>query len=220
MWKEVKGYEGYYEVSDTGQVRSVRRTIIDSSMKRRTLQGNVMKQTLSKDNKREGYGYYVVNLRKDGQSKVVQVHRLVAENFLENTYNLPTVNHKDGNKQNNDVSNLEWATYRENNIHALNNGLRKPRGNKIAQYTLKGDLVSIYKSACEASRVTGIGRGSISHCLNGRVTQAGGFAWIKIEKCNDYLIDESTVDDELPSEVQERINSEDIVYADGNIWAT
>lgn len=90
-----------------------------------------------------------------------------------------------------------------NNIHALNHGLRDPRGCVIVQKDTDGNVVSVYKSVCEASRCTGIGRSIISHCANGRVNTAGGFLWEKIEKCNDYLGYESTSEDELPMEVQE-----------------
>lgn len=109
------------------------------------------------------------------------VHRLVAETFIDNISNLPCVNHIDGNKQNNRVENLEWSTYGDNNMHALRNNLRRPRGNKIAQKDLKTkEIINIYKSTCEASRQTGISRGGISHCLNGRTNSSGGYLWEKI----------------------------------------
>lgn len=216
-WKPIKDYEGYYEISDTGIVRSLDRTVPDSKTGIKRIKGRTMKQSENKDKSRHGDGYYVVNLRKLHSSCVIQVHKLVAEAFLPNEFNLPTVNHKDGNKHNNNVENLEWATYSDNNIHALSNGLRQPRGNAIMQRTLDGKLVSVYKSACEASRQTGIGRAMISHCLNHRAPTAGGYLWEKVEKCNDYSRLGSTAEDELPSEVQEPLNVEDIVCADRNI---
>ncbi len=216
-WKPIKDYEGYYEISDTGIVRSLDRTVPDSKTGIKRIKGRTMKQSENKDKSRHGDGYYVVNLRKLHNSCVIQVHKLVAEAFLPNEFNLPTVNHKDGNKHNNNVENLEWATYSDNNIHALSNGLRQPRGNAIMQRTLDGKLVSVYRSACEASRQTGIGRAMISHCLNHRAPTAGGYLWEKVEKCNDYSRLGSTAEDELPSEVQEPLNVEDIVCADRNI---
>lgn len=198
-WKSIQGYEGYYEVSDTGLVRSLDRIVPDSKLGTKKLKGKMMKQSSSRG--RDESGYYVVNLRRDHTMNVSQVHRLVAEAFIPNPDNLPTVNHKDGNKQNNSVANLEWASYSENNIHALHHGLRNPRGNMIIQKSLSGDIIAEYKSACEASRVTGIGRGVISHCVNGRIKTAGGYLWYKVDKCNDYLSNESTVEDELPPEV-------------------
>lgn len=209
-WKVIQGYDGYYEVSDTGLVRSLDRFISDSKTGTKHLKGSMMKQTISTG--RDGTGYYVVNLHKNHRSFVSTVHRLVAETFIENPDNLPTVNHKDGDKHNNNVANLEWASYAENNIHALLNELRHPRGNEIAKMIMNGNIVARYKSACEASRLIGIGRSSISHCLNGRSHSAGGFMWRKMDKCNDYLSNESTTEDELPPEALGlNGSSEDIV---------
>lgn len=180
-WKEIDGYEGYYEVSDTGLVRSVDRIITDKNGKRYFHSGRYMKLTREKGRDGAG-GYLVVNLRKNGTSRVVQVHILVAKAFIPNPDNLPTVNHKDGNKTKNNVGNLEWASYRENNIHALRHKLRNPRGNPIIQETIDGHIVNCFRSTCEAARSTGVSVGSISHCLNDRTNSAGGFVWKKLSK--------------------------------------
>lgn len=203
MWKQVVGYEDYYEVSDTGEIRSVDRVIVDSTGKSRLLRGKIMKQSESMSRKRIGSGYLVVNLHKYHKSTVYPVHRLVAEAFIKNPNNYPTVNHIDGDKHNNTVDNLEWASYSMNNTHALENQLRLPRGCAVVQKTTNGTELIYYNSVSEASRLTGINRSLISHCVNGRIETAGGFIWEKIEKCNDYLDFESTPEDELPVEVQE-----------------
>lgn len=135
---------------------------------------------LTKSKGRDGNGYIVVNLRKEHKSTVIPVHILVAQAFLPNPQNLPTVNHKDGNKNNNSVENLEWSSYSDNNVHALTHKLRKPRGNPILQFDLKGGLIREYKSTYDASRITGISIGSISHCLNNRTRSAGGYVWKKV----------------------------------------
>ena len=160
----------------------------------------MMKQTDSAT-KTGRNGYYVVNLRKNHTYNVYPVHRLVAKAFIDNPCNLPTVNHKDGNKHNNNVTNLEWASYSENNIHALKNGLRIPRGTRVRQMDFDGSVIAEFKSVSEASRFTGVGRAVISHCVNNRTKSAGGFLWSKMDKCNDYLEDESTAGDEFPPEV-------------------
>lgn len=182
MWKEIKGFEGYYEVSDSGEVRSLNRIVCESkgvhAGKEKMLKGKMMKQSLSGGRG----GYPVVNLHKNRVSSVRFVHTLVAEAFLPNPNHYPTVNHIDGNKQNNSVSNLEWASFSRNNMHALQTGLRSPRGNAIAQYTKDGVLVKTYKSACEAARENGFSRGMISHCLNGRAKTASGFVWRKLSE--------------------------------------
>ena len=205
MWKAIQGYEGYYEVNDLGEVRSLDRYVTDSSGaksgKRRLLKGAMMKLTESKA-QYGGTGYLVVNLRKNHTSWVVPVHILVAKAFIPNPDNMPTVNHKDGNKLNNRVSNLEWVSYSDNNVHALKNGLRKPRGNQIVQYALDGRYIATYKSATEAARLTGFSRNAISHCLNGRTRQSFGYIWIKQSESQTTIPQGSTQEDELPAEAQ------------------
>lgn len=205
MWKSIQGYEGYYEVSDSGEVRSLDRYVADTTGKHagknRLLKGSMMKLTEGKTSRKEG-GYLVVNLRKNHTSRVVPVHVLVARAFIPNPDNMPTVNHKDGNKLNNNVSNLEWVSYSENNVHALRTGLRSPRGNAIIQYTLDGDYVATYKSATEAARITGFSRGAISHCLNGRASQSFGYIWRKQSESQTTIPQGSTQEDELPAEAQ------------------
>ena len=106
IWKPVKDYEESYEVSNYGNVRSVDRMVkcLNGFEKRK---GKVLKQS------KNSSGYYVVNLSR--KSKLV--HRLVAEAFIPNPNNLPIINHKDENPSNNNVDNLEWCTYRYNNMY-------------------------------------------------------------------------------------------------------
>lgn len=202
-WKAISGYEGYYEVSNLGCVRSLDRYITNSIGATRLLTGMRMKPSFSKGRSGKYDGYLVVNLRKNGKSNIIPVHRLVANAFIPNPNLYPTVNHIDGDKHNNKVENLEWATYSQNNIHALETRLRNPRGVNIMQIDKDGNVIREYVSVCEAARQTGINRSMISHCVNGREKLAGGFQWKRIEKCNDYLQTESTPEDELLVEVQE-----------------
>lgn len=180
MWKAIPNYEGYYEVNELGEVRSLDRTIVDSVGVRRTIRGGVKKLSELKNNSRpDSQGYLVANLRKDGMGQVVYIHTLVAKAFIPNPECLPVVNHIDGNKHNNRVDNLEWASYSENNTHALRCHLRKPRGQIIAQYDLCGELISTYQSVSEAARETNLGRSSISHCVHGYQPHHGGYIWRK-----------------------------------------
>lgn len=177
-WKDINGFEGYYKVSNKGNVISIDRYVknrVDGS--ERFIKGRVMKQTKTKGRSNSDTKYLIVNLRKDGYNKIFLVHRLVAESFIDNPNNLPTINHKDGNKENNCVENLEWCSYSDNNKHALDTMLRRPRGKSILQYTKDGRFLNEYKSASEASRITGLDRGSICHCLTKRRDNYAGFIW-------------------------------------------
>ena len=176
LWRAITGYEGYYEVSMTGRIRSLDRIVIDKRGGKRILRGHEMKLTRSAE------GYLVVNLHKCGRSEVVGVHVIVATAFLPNPDNLPMVNHIDGVKEHNDVGNLEWATYSYNNFHALRKNLRRPRGNEIAQLLEDGEIIEVYDSAADAERRTGINAGAILQCVNHRSFSAGGFAWGKLSE--------------------------------------
>lgn len=140
-FKEIKGFEGRYSISSDGEVYS---HFLNRSMK--------LKITKT--------GYLRVHLRKQDKEKHASVHRLVAEHFIENPENKPTVNHKDGNKQNNSISNLEWSTHCEQMDHALDSGLIKPRGNHIYspefKLQVKEYFVSKNCSISELARVFNI----------------------------------------------------------------
>jgi len=106
MWKDIRDYEGKYQVNTSGQIKSL-------------ATGKVMSPQLG------GNGYYKIGLRKDAVKKRLIVHRIVAEHFIDNPHNKPQVNHIDGDKLNNNVCNLEWVTASENAQHAFSIGLRK-----------------------------------------------------------------------------------------------
>ena len=103
IWKAVEGYEDYYEVSNFGNVRSVDRVTNYTNGEKHLWKGRILKPAKC------GNGYFSCVLWKNGQKKTVLIHRLVAEAFIHNQNNLPQVNHKDENKENNHVENLEWC---------------------------------------------------------------------------------------------------------------
>ena len=166
IWKDIKGYEGKYEISNFGRVKSHLKIGTPTYYKTPILSTP---------------GYYTVCLSKDGKvSYSVGIHRLVAEAFVENTDKTKTeVNHKDGNKLNNYYENLEWVTRKENNEHAIKSGLRK-YVKSIEQYTLDDELVNIFTSSAEAGNFLGKGKRTNTHILNcckGKISTAYGYKW-------------------------------------------
>lgn len=116
IWKDVFGYEGYYEVSNIGNVRSVDRCITKKNGEVQRRKSRIMTQRLNSD------GYWVVKLSRDGVSKTVPVHTLVARAFVDGYFEGAEVNHKDCNRRNNVYTNLEWCTHKENIEYCLNLG--------------------------------------------------------------------------------------------------
>lgn len=112
IWKDIKDYEGMYQCSSYGRVRSLDRYVEEHNGKKQFRKGQIIKPRLNKN------GYLQLALNKNSKRKMKYVHILIAETFLENNEKLETVNHKDGNKLNNNMDNLEWASYSENNQHA------------------------------------------------------------------------------------------------------
>lgn len=121
-WKDIKGYENIYQVSNRGKIRSMDRKIITVTGKIKNLKGKIIKPHFDKD------GYLQISVHKNNKQKHGKVHRLVAEAFIKNPYKKEQVNHIDGNKQNNNVMNLEWCTDKENKEHAKLKGLYNNKG--------------------------------------------------------------------------------------------
>lgn len=120
IWKDVHGYEGYYQVSNFGRIRSLDRDVVHRKTGGiKLMNGRFIKSSVKKN------GYMNIILSKEGVTKNHHPHRLVAQSFIPNPENKPHVNHKDGNKTNNYVENLEWVTRSENMIHASKTGLAK-----------------------------------------------------------------------------------------------
>lgn len=157
-WKDIQGYEGLYQVSNLGRVRSYFRN---------GTKGGIVQQFIINC-------YPKVHLYKDGESKFFYTHRLVAMAFIPNQENKPQINHINGNKHDNRVVNLEWVTSQENIQHTVNTGLRKFK--KVGQFK-NGVLIKEYNNCLQASKQTGIKYPNIWYVLNGRNKTSGGFEW-------------------------------------------
>lgn len=163
VWRDIKGYEDLYQVSNLGNVRSLGRVVVvkqDRYKEPRAMhwRPRILKQAISKPGRNRAGSYTKVVLRKDGASRSFEVHRLVATAFIPNPASLPVVNHIDHDGTNNKVFNLEWCTILENNMHAIENG-RKPH--VIKSYFNKQDRLTLNKLFD-----MGIGVTAIAHQLN------------------------------------------------------
>lgn len=157
-WKDIIGYEGFYQASNLGNI-----------MNKRT--GRILK--LHQDRK----GYMVCCLSKNGKQRVKKVHRLVAEAFIPNN-NLPQINHKDESKSNNRVENLEWCTNLYNAHYkdkVKRTGIAHEKA--ITQFTLEGDYIRSWDSARKAADALNIQNSHISECCKGKLNKTGGYIW-------------------------------------------
>lgn len=168
IWKDVVGYECYYQVSNLGNVRSLDRVISFNDGRIEVRKG---KPKILKDHK----DYKRVTLNKDGKAKPLLVHRLVAQAFIPNPDCLPIINHKDENPSNNNVDNLEWCTHRYNRMYGTTEERRRNKLiKKVYQYTLDGELVKIWSSLKECTKDT-FDNGSVSKACNGKLKTYKGF---------------------------------------------
>lgn len=168
-WKAVSGYEGIYEISNLGRVKSLKRKCPYQDGFR-TKPERILKTNIING------GYAQVTLEKSGTRKSLLVHRLVAMAFIPNPEAFPQVNHINGNKTDNRAENLEWCTAKENMVHSVVNCLRsdlKP----VVMLSKDGCIVRKFNGLKEAARSTGIARQNIRFCCNHERRTAGGYFW-------------------------------------------
>jgi len=182
-WKEIKNYEGFYEVSSLGRVRSLTRYIKQKNNSKKKIAGKILKPIPNKN------GYLMVTLSKDCKGKRYFVHRLVADAFILNKNNKKEVNHIDENPKNNKVNNLEWVTHLENSNYGtrgkrisknLKEWCKKNRVKKVKQVSLNGIFIKEWESAKDVQKELGINSKGISLCATKRRKTAGGYKWIYV----------------------------------------
>lgn len=183
-WRDVAGYEGLYQVSDFGEVRSLDRLILYTNGAKHLHRGAIIKPV------KDRYGYLRVELYKDGKGKWHKVHRLVAQAFIPNPYNLPEINHINEDKTSNVVTNLEYCDHRQN----INHGTRNQRvaeamtngklSKKPIQLTLNGVFVKEWSSVNECGR-NGFNISCVSACCRNEYCKQGnvykGYRWMFAE---------------------------------------
>lgn len=181
IWKDIKGFEGYYQISNLGRIRSLDRIIEMKNGKTRKVKGKILKQSTSV------HGYKVVCFRRNGKKENFRVHRLIGEAFIDNQDNKPFINHIDGDKSNNDISNLEWCTAKENANHAYEFGLKeasnpnknglkqgsKHHNSKLTEKEVKFMRENSRKNGgsfknAELAKLFGITKANVSHIVNGK----------------------------------------------------
>ena len=170
MWRPVKGYEGRYEVSNDGRVRSVDTYVNCRGGKTRLSKGRI--KPLYRNNR----GYVIVNLCRDNKTAYSLVHRLVADAFISNPYGKPQVNHIDGDRSNNHTDNLEWVTDNENKTHSslAVGGTQRPK--KAVVVTKKSTGKSFYFNGLrEAERALNLDHGTVMKVLRGRQHSHRGY---------------------------------------------
>lgn len=161
MWKTiiVNDQLTNYSISDNGQVKN-------------NITNKILKQQIQN-------GYCHCGLAINKKTKRCRVHRLVAQAFIDNPENKEYVNHKDGNRQNNNVNNLEWVTASENALHAIKTGLKTAKGNKrpVIQYSMNGDKMMAFNSIADASRATDVLGSKITLACQRKRRSAGDYQW-------------------------------------------
>lgn len=174
-WKTILGNEGY-EVSDLGNVRAKKRQVVYKDGRVGNFPERLMNPMLTKK------GYHKVHLssnKKEGYRTSKLVHRLVAEMFIPNPLEKPQVNHKDGNKLNNRIDNLEWATNQENHEHKIENNLiptsHFPK--QVGKFTKDGELLETFDSIYSAAKSMNARQWEVSRCVNGERKTFKGFVW-------------------------------------------
>ena len=205
QWKDIEGYEGIYQVSDQGNIKSLSR-LVNCKNGQRTVRERILRQNTT------NLGYKQVVLCKDLTYKTLSVHRIVAKAFIPNPNGLPCINHKDANPSNNAVTNLEWCTHNYNSnyyickerqrLHMLQryqddptfleqckqrlDNWHKNRAKKVCQIDLMGNLIKVWDSTL-ATASGGFIPADVSQCARHKRTTHHGFMWVWLDEFNERM---------------------------------
>lgn len=184
VWVDVRDYEGQYQISNFGRVKSLRRKVKNTKYSFREIPEKILKYFIS------GSGYPTVSLLSSQKKKNFSIHRLVAEAFIPNPEDKPCVNHKNSIRDDNSVSNLEWCTHSENILHGYKDGnMVAPRSQLgksgrlhhaskvVYKYDLEYNFLSEYESANIAAKINNTTSGSISSVCNGKFKSLHGYIY-------------------------------------------
>lgn len=169
VWKDVNSFEGYYMVSNKGNVKSIKRVVVGTDNKKYFVKEKILTKQLDRN------GYEVVLFRRSKKSYQKKVHRLVAEAFIHNEKHKPQVNHIDEVKTNNNFTNLEWVTAKENTHHGTK---IKRMSREVKQINeASGTVIKIFPSVSVASKELGYSAGNIAQAARGERKRMYGYRW-------------------------------------------
>lgn len=167
IWKDIEGYEGIYKASNKGRIKSLQRY----NKKGIEICEKIMKPCVDR------YGYSLVCLYNNTSKRSIRVHRIIALTFIPNPNSYKEINHKDENKNNNSLENLEWCTRRYNLCYGSRKLVNKKRGKVVYQYNKNKELIHKWESIREAEKTGLYTESGIRQCTSGRQQQYKGFIW-------------------------------------------
>ena len=196
VWKDIEGYEGLYQVSTCGNIKSLAKPRKNGNGRCYIQKEKLLKQSFTST------GYKKVELYKDGKRKSFKVHRLVAIAFISNPDNKPEVNHIDGNKINNNIDNLEWVTSSENTIHAYETGL-SPNKKELDEIR----IIELYNKGTSKEEISRMF--DVSNVVIARILKENGIRLrTKSEAYDKYHLDELDLNELLKTRTQKQLAEE------------